>query len=567
MQAKKSLFVALVLLLTCGIAFADGPAPDSAAPNSTAVTVNQVVDRFIAQEAALVQAMRKYHPVVETYFQSTRPDAELGSVPDGDKYFLGRLDMSDGVQERFYTAEVETGLFKKLTTPIRQIYSMDFSPLGFSSMVFLDRGRFDRNHYYFKFLRREFLGQVRTYVFEVVPKDNAGAGLFLGRIWVEDQGFNIVRFNGTYTKAPKWAYYFHMDSWRTNIQPGLWLPSHVYSEESDFKYASLPVKRTLRYKAQTRLWGYDLKSAGRQEEFTDMVIDSGNVKDQAAEQQDVSPVLSNRTWQREAEENVIDRLEKAGLLARAGEVDKVLETVANNIEITNNLDIQPEIRCRVLLTTPLESFTIGHTIVVSRGLLDVLPDEPSLAMVLAHEIAHIALGHQIETKYAFADRMWIADEDSFDNFRFRSDAKSEAEADAKAIELLKNSPYKDKLGSIGLFLRTLQLRAAAMPNLIKPRMGDGLASGDKVTRMAELMNGAPEVDMRKLDQISALPLGGRIRLDPWDDHVELIKAQPVPLLSAKEKMPFEVTPVIPNLKRFNAPDGKLAATTPGNPGN
>lgn len=60
-------------------------------------------------------------------------------------------------------------------------------------------------------------------------------------------------------------------------------------------------------------------------------------------------------------------------MAPYGEVDKVLETVVNNLEVTNNLDIQPEVRCRVLMTSTLESFTIGHTIVLSRGLVDVLP--------------------------------------------------------------------------------------------------------------------------------------------------------------------------------------------------
>ena len=109
---------------------------------------------------------------------------------------------------------------------------------------------------------------------------------------------------------------------------------------------------------------------------------------------EIVPVESTHKWQREAEDDVLDRLQRAGLLAPEGDVSKVLETVINNLEITNKLNIQPEVRARVLLTTPLESFTIGHTIVVSRGLLDVLPDEASLAMVLAHELGHIALGHR-----------------------------------------------------------------------------------------------------------------------------------------------------------------------------
>ena len=75
----------------------------------------------------------------------------------------------------------------------------------------------------------------------------------------------------------------------------------------------------------------------------------------------------------------IERLQKAGLIAPEGEVDHVLQTVVNNLIFTNNLNIEPAVRTRVLLTTPLEAFTIGHTIVVSRGLLDVLPDEATLS--------------------------------------------------------------------------------------------------------------------------------------------------------------------------------------------
>jgi Zn-dependent protease with chaperone function len=82
----------------------------------------------------------------------------------------------------------------------------------------------------------------------------------------------------------------------------------------------------------------------------------------------------------------LSRLERGGLLAPAGELDGVLTTVVNNLVVTNNLAIEPEIRCRILLTTPLEVFAIGNTIVISRGMLDVLPDEGTLAMALSGEV-------------------------------------------------------------------------------------------------------------------------------------------------------------------------------------
>jgi hypothetical protein len=260
--------------------------------------------------------------------------------------------------------------------------------------------------------------------------------------------------------------------------------------------------------------------------------------------------MAERMWERQAEDNVTERLQKIGLMAPPGDVDKILLTVVNNLLLTNNIDLQGDVRCRVLLTSPLESFTIGRTIVVSRGLLDVLPDEASLAMVLAHELSHIVLGHRTDTRLAFNDRMFFPDEDSFQRLDFKRDPADEEAADAKALELLKNSPYKDKLANAGLFLKALQQSAPRLPNLIRPHLGNGMASTKNI-RMSTLLASAPQLEPQRLDQIAALPLGGRIRLDPWTDQVELAKARPVALTSPREKMPFEVAPFFPYLTRFS----------------
>ena len=79
-----------------------------------------------------------------------------------------------------------------------------------------------------------------------------------------------------------------------------------------------------------------------------------------------------------------------------------------------------------------------------------------------------------------------------------------------------------------------------------PHLGNSLTDGKGgIERMAALMTSAPALDPNKLDQIPALPLGGRVKLNAWDDHVELIKTSPVAITSARDKMPFEVTPIFP----------------------
>ena len=213
------------------------------------------------------------------------------------------------------------------------------------------------------------------------------------------------------------------------------------------------------FKAQTRLWG--LRNRPRQRR-TAAEQSSGRGADTPLTIRPPRLTISrpckrSGAWDHQAEDNVVDRMEQLGsLLAPRGEVDKILETVVNNIEVTNNLDIEPEIRCRVLMTSTLESFTIGHTIVLSRGLIDVLPDEASLATMLAHEMAHVVLGHRIDSQYAFFDRMLFDEKDTFRHFGFARTPAEEQAANDKGAELLKNSPYKDQLATAGLFMQALQ---------------------------------------------------------------------------------------------------------------
>jgi len=534
----------------------DQPTTTAPAPQSSA-TLNDVLDRVVQREHYFMAQMRHMHPMVETYLQNLK-NVDSGNVtPVKDQYYLGRLDMSDGPDDVSFVGQ--PGFGRRIVHKLTGIYSLHFLPMGFAQMVVLDSD-FQKKYYNFTFVRREFLGELRCLVIDVQPKEGQKIARFMGRIWVEDQDYNIVRFNGTYYPQPKTNFFFHFDSWRLNMRPGTWLPAYIYSEESNLKTG---LSKSLHFKAQTRLWGYDLKGLGKSEEFTQILVDSPqSVQDQSDTAADATPVVAERMWEKQAEENVVDRITKIGLLAPPGEVDKIMSTVVNNLLLTNNIDLQGDFHCRVLLTSPLESFTIGHTIVISRGLLDVLPDEASLAMVLSHELSHIVLGHRLDTKLAFNDKMFFPDEDSFQRLDFKRNGADEEAADTKALELLKNSPYKDKLGNAGLFLKALQLKAPDLPNLIRPHLGNSLAGG-KSLRMSSLLTSAPELDQKKLDQIAALPLGGRIKVDPWTDRVELSKAKPVALTSAREKMEFEITPFFPYLTRLSTGGTeKVALTAP-----
>jgi len=522
------------------------PAPDQ--PR----TMDQALDRIISNEQRMYGQMRNYSPLVETYIQNLRPDKDLGEVPGGDKYFLGRADFQKGVN--LVPLTETSGKSKKVVGSIGNFFSfaMQYLPDGFLQMIFIDTNGFDKQHYKFDYVRREFLGEVRCLVFDVTPAEKNNRGRFLGRIWVEDQDFHIVRFNGAYSGNGHSSWYFHFDSWRTNVQPGLWLPTFVYSVEKDLHYA---LSKKLDFKAQTRLWGYNVGNASKEQELSKILVESP-VNDDSKSANDLSPIQAQRSWDHQAEDNLTDRLERIGLMSPKGEVDKVLETVVNNLEVTNNIDLDPEVRCRVLMTSTLESFTLGHTIVLSRGLIDVLPDEASLATILAHELSHVVLGHRLDSQYAFFDQLLVDDKDTFRHFGFARTPDEEAAANAKAIQILNNSPYKNQLGNASLFLEALASRQKEIPNLISGHLGN------RVPQISELKSAAPADPKQNSQKIAALPLGGRVKIDPWNDKLELIKSKPVGTVAEREKMPFEVTPFMPYLTRFGSePTKPVAAST------
>jgi len=533
-------------------------------PTATAqqpTTLSEVVDKIVRQEQAEVQLLRQYSPLVETYIQVIRPDKEFGAAPDGDKYFLGRAELGKGVELEPLEHDAG-GLKHKVFGGWASFFSTEFVPRGFLQMIYLDMNGFDRQHYKIEYVRREFLGEVRCLVFDVDPLPKSGKGRFVGRVWVEDQDFHIVRFNGAYGGSSLTSRYFNFDSWRTNAGMNQWLPAFIYSEEGsvhDAKTKSLGFKA---FRAQTRLWGYDLGNVKEEQELSKILVEGPNpVNDQSEAANDYSPIQAERSWGRQAEDNVTERLERQGLMAPRGEVDKVLETVVNNLEVTNNLDIQPDVRCRVLMTSTLESFTLGHTIVLSRGLIDVLPDEASLAAVLAHELGHVVLGHRMDTQFAFFNRMRFNEKETFRHFDFARTPEEEQAAKQKGVELLNNSPYKDQSGTAKLFLQALKNRSKEIPNLISPHLGDRVSTS--WTIVAAVFSAQPaDTDQKPAaNVIAALPLGGRIKIDPWNDQLRMLKSESVGTVAESEKVPFEVTPFVIYLTRQGAHPSAFAPIT------
>jgi len=532
-----------------------------------------LVNKSIAQEKVLIKDIKMRTPLVETYIQDTRPDVKLYEVPVDDQFILSRVDFGKAFFDKGYVprSTSKKGFFKgsfAAVTGLTKLLGLEkftYSDTGFMQMMFIDPTGFDQQHYVFSFVRKEFLGSVRTWVFDVHPRVN-GMGRFFGRVWIEDVGGNVVRFNGTYTGAATQdssKYYFHFDSWRMNVQPGIWLPVAVYVEESQRTESS----KSVGLKAQTHFWGYSLKLPTRDSENVSVKVD--DAVDRSNDSQDVGPLQASRMWITQAENNVIDRLVEAGLVApldQGGYEDKVLGQIVINLIVPNNLAFTDQIHVRVLLTDTVEATTVGNTILLSKGLLDSLPSEEAIASVISMELAHIAMGHHIDTRYAFNDRLLFPDESTFQRINMYHSDHDNTDASKKAIEYLEASMYKDRLANAGLYFAQLLDRSKVLKALNTPTLGDSLLKPDGTLWMADLGKMAPKINWDDLTQTAALPLGSWLKVDPWDDSVHMLDAKRYAPMNARDKMPFEVTPVFYKLQRYESahvePQATPAAVAP-----
>ena len=119
-----------------------------------------------------------------------------------------------------------------------------------------------------------------------------------------------------------------------NVQPGIWLPVAVYVEESQRTEGD----KSVGLKAQTHFWGYSLKLPTRDSENVSVKVD--DAVDKSDDSQDVGPLQASRVWITQAENNVIDRLVEAGLVApltQGGYETQVLDQIVINLVVPNNL--------------------------------------------------------------------------------------------------------------------------------------------------------------------------------------------------------------------------------------
>ncbi len=335
---------------------------------TVSLTPHELSRRVFEAEARTLAHFAKQNPIVETYVQSLDPERNPQSVIS-DAYFLRRISINAEAPKKRVTESYgigRSGKSRRLIVNSGERWPLH--PEGFVEMLFPDIGNFSADGYNLQFERQEVLGDVACLRLLVTPTVVPLSGQFAGTIWVDDVGFHIVRLRGAFVRnrssfvaryldpldlTANVAIDLQFDSWRREIEPGIWMPSHTYINDSRL-WNEDNLRASYHYRGYNWVWGYE----GRTGQAQEVNVPS------------LDPLVS---------------LNEAGLIAKPATVETDLEGIVKEVAA----NIHPrlgEIRCRILLTTPAELFRSQDTIVISRGLLNLIPTRSILVGLLAWQV-------------------------------------------------------------------------------------------------------------------------------------------------------------------------------------
>jgi len=258
---KRVLFSFLsAALLTSAAAAQTAPAQQtqvvnrSGAPEDTA----RIIRAFTQKESEFRKALNEYGFTREAVIQTLA----WGGQISGEYVRTSRFVFDDS-GNRF-----EKILFFPIpTVKAIQITPEDIEYLGGVQAFALEASKIDE--YDFAYIGKEKIDEIGTYVFDVTPKilsdqkrleamkkAKKAGGFFQGRIWVDDQDYQIVKARGK--SVPELNQRFPtFETYREQIDGKYWFPTYSYvDDELTFKEGnSVHVRMRIKYKDFQRLKG------------------------------------------------------------------------------------------------------------------------------------------------------------------------------------------------------------------------------------------------------------------------------------------------------------------------
>ena len=221
---------------------------------------DEIIGRFTSRESELREVWKEYIYRQETKLQVIGP---AGTIT-GEFYQFSEFVFNDAGNrsECILKAPPSTlGQAGLGMTPEDMKAFIDLQPFALTREAL--------SLYTLKYLGREKLDDLSTFVFEVTPKLLADAhelerarkqklegNRFQGKVWVDDQDFQIVKTAGKL--VPEFRQRFpRFETYRENINGRYWLPTYTYGDDELVfeKGSGLHVRMVIRYQDYARFRG------------------------------------------------------------------------------------------------------------------------------------------------------------------------------------------------------------------------------------------------------------------------------------------------------------------------
>lgn len=469
------IFLAVILVLTPSLMpFAADAGRESPPPAVHNMTLQEMQERVFEKEHYNVMLLKHIPLIEETYLQSMAReqrrgmDIAFGDSSEGvidDAYFMGKVYL-ERIERQAPIEDLLAGkAYSRHWIKVNNDVSTAVNPNIFLQMFLVGLWEFNDSAYKLSYVRTEWLAGAACLRFSVSPLPSEEVR-FSGDLWVTPD-FNIVRMKGGYDRIHcKRCKRLTFELWRQGRESSDFLPIVVHFDEKH----TFPYDNNLDYHLRGISVLWRVSAPQNQRSTKNQPLISGSR---------VTPGLEQTS-------RVVQALQEHGFLASPGSEEPRLDRIVEVID--PSAAHNREIHCRLLLTTPAEIFASGDTIILSRGLLNLVPDKSVLAVLLAQQIAHIVLGHG---DLPFRDLLRTLSGEtpirSTRALRQRAAAENTA-ANREAMILLKGSVYENGLAEAQHFLSMLHKGEKRFPNLLQARFGTG-----NIPENIDFVSGEPEI--------------------------------------------------------------------------
>lgn len=204
--------------------------PSAMAQQDTVKPVNlseaetaRIIDTFTKKERDFRRALNSY---------SFKRDATIHSIG------MGGQVTGEFHRVSLFTFDNQGARYEKiLMAPMASFVGVspeDLDDLGGINPFALEPSKIDQ--YNFRFVGKERIDELDLYVFDVTPKvipdpKRSKERVFTGRVWVDDQTFQIVKTRGKGLPETKTNKFPYVETYREEIDGKYWFPTYSFADE------------------------------------------------------------------------------------------------------------------------------------------------------------------------------------------------------------------------------------------------------------------------------------------------------------------------------------------------